>query len=1132
MSRSLLVQRRFLPLFLSQSFSAFNDNFLKNSLVFLILYKMSGESAEALVSLAGACIVAPFFLFSGLGGELADRYDKALVARRLRFAEVAVALVAVVGFGFHSVPTLFVALAGFGTVSALFGPVKYGILPDHLRTSELPRGNALVEGATFIAILAGTLAGSLAARDGGDPATFGGGLILVALAAWGAAALIPPTGERAPDLKVDPNILRSTAALMRDLRAEPLLWRMAVVVSLFWLIGAVALSLLPVLVKVLLGGSEVVVSVYLGLFAVAVALGSGLGAWLSTGRIVLLPVPAAAVVMGLAALDLAVALIGQQPAATIVGPEAFFARPLAWRVAVDLGLLAAAGGVYVVPSFAAVQHWAPVERRARVVAGVNVVTALFMTAGGLAVAGLQALGVPMAALVAGIGAIALATGVWTFRTLPMRRLHDLATILAGTLFRLEVVGRDNLAAAGPNAVVVANHVSFLDAVIAFVVLERPPTFAIDTAMATRWWVKPALRVVRAVAVDPTKPLATRTLVQTARDGGLLVIFPEGRITVTGGLMKVYDGAGLVADKAGLPLLPLHIAGPEASPFSRLDATQTRKRWLPRIRVTIGKPVRLALPDDLKGRARRRAAGMALQDVLSELAFRAADTDLTVPQAVIRAARHWGMGRVAVADPLAGELGYGRLLTAARALGGKLAAGTAAGEAVGVLLPNANAGAVTILALMSAGRVPALLNFSAGPAAVRAACAAASVRRVVTARAFVEKGRLQPLVAALAAELEVVYLEEVRETLTLADKLAARLGRLRPLTPRAPDDPAAILFTSGSEGGPKGVVLSHSNMLANVAQVAARIDFGGRDRVLNALPMFHALGLVGATLLPLVNGVPVLLYPSPLHYRIIPELVYGLNATVLFGTDTFLSGYARVAHPYDFRSLRFVVAGAEPVREATRRTYADLFGVRIFEGYGVTEAAPVLALNTPMASRPGTVGRLLPGIEARLEPVEGIPEGGKLSVRGPNIMLGYLRAAAPGVLEPPPDNWHDTGDIAAIDAEGYVALKGRAKRFAKIGGEMVSLAAAEALAGGCWPGTPVVALAEPDPRRGERIVLVTERRDATREALLRHARAAGAGELLLPAAVVVVERVPLLGSGKPDVQATAGLVAARAVATAS
>jgi acyl-[acyl-carrier-protein]-phospholipid O-acyltransferase/long-chain-fatty-acid--[acyl-carrier-protein] ligase len=326
-----------------------------------------------------------------------------------------------------------------------------------------------------------------------------------------------------------------------------------------------------------------------------------------------------------------------------------------------------------------------------------------------------------------------------------------------------------------------------------------------------------------------------------------------------------------------------------------------------------------------------------------------------------------------------------------------------------------------------------------------------------------------------------------------------------------------------------VVLSHRNMLANCAQAAARIDFGRRDKLFNVLPVFHSFGLTAGTILPLVSGVPIYLYPSPLHYRTVPELIYGVNATIVFGTDTFLAGYARSAHPYDFRSLRYILAGAEPVRDSTRRTYAEKFGLRILEGYGVTETAPVLALNTPMFNKFGTVGRLMPGTEARLEPVPGVDEGGRLYVRGPNVMLGYLKSEKPGVIEPPPEGWHDTGDIVTIDAQGFVTIRGRAKRFAKIGGEMISLAAVETLAAQLWPDVLSAVATAPDPRKGERLVLVTQKKGATRSEFQQFAKSKGASDLMVPAEVVVMEKLPVLGTGKIDMVGVANLVRERAAA---
>jgi acyl-[acyl-carrier-protein]-phospholipid O-acyltransferase/long-chain-fatty-acid--[acyl-carrier-protein] ligase len=543
-------------------------------------------------------------------------------------------------------------------------------------------------------------------------------------------------------------------------------------------------------------------------------------------------------------------------------------------------------------------------------------------------------------------------------------------------------------------------------------------------------------------------------------------------------------------------------------------------------------VKLSVDPALKGKHRRLAAGAALYGIMSDLVYRTTSIERTVPEALVEAAEIHGMGRIAVEDPVSGALTYRKLLMGARILGEKLMAFAPEGKPIGLMLPNANGTVVTLMALMSAGRVPAMINFTAGVANVLAACKAAQIDTILTSRAFIEKGRLDNLIAGLSPTVKIVYLDDIRPTITLADKLRGFWNAKTPLVARQASDWAAILFTSGSEGTPKGVVLSHRNMMANTAQAAARIDFGRQDKVFNVLPVFHSFGLTVGLILPLVSGVRIYLYPSPLHYRIVPELVYGVNATIMFGTDTFLNGYARSAHAYDFRSLRYILAGAEPVKESTRRTYLEKFGLRILEGYGVTETAPALALNTPMFNKFGTVGRILPGMEARLDTVEGVDEGGRLFVKGPNVMLGYLRAENPGVLEPPKEGWHDTGDIVTIDKQGFVTIKGRAKRFAKIAGEMVSFAAVEAIAGELWPDSLSAVGAVPDARKGERLILVTNKTGATRSEFQTFARSHGATELMMPAEVVTVEKLPLLGTGKIDNVAVTKLIKERFAAAAA
>ncbi len=1128
MSSSLLMTRRFAPLFWTQFFSAFSDNFLKNSLVFLILFQIGGSDADALITLAAAVFIAPYFFLSALGGELADRFDKAVVARRLKFAEIGIALIAVTGFALHSVPLLFLALFLFGVIASLFGPIKYGILPDHLARSELPRGNALVEGATFIAILLGTIVGGIAAKDG-DIARFALLMIVFSLMCWSASLLIPRTGQAAPDLVVQKNLLASTLGLLQFLREDPRLWWGALVTSWFWLVGAVALSLMPPLVKNVLGGGEDVVTTCLAIFSISIAIGSGLAAWLAAGRIILLPTLLGAVLLGVFAIDLGWSTLGAAPIPGLDGYLAIFGSGRGLRFALDLAGLAIAGGLFIVPTFAAVQAWAGADRRARVVAAVNVLNAAFMAGSTVIVALLQTAGMTTSQLFLLLGAASLVVAAAVGRTMPSSALSDMLSIIYRALFRIEVRGIEHLNNAGPNVIIALNHVSFLDAGLAMSLRNRRPVFAIDVAIAKKWWVRPFVGLTNALPLDPLKPMAVRSLIEAVRAGNALIIFPEGRITVTGSLMKVYDGAALIADKANAEIVPVRIEGLEQTPFSRLSKNQVRRRWFPKVKVTILEPVKLAVDPDLKGRKRRLAAGAALYAIMSDFVFRTTSTDRTVVEAVIQAAATHGRNRVAVEDPLTGELTYKRLLVGAAILGTKLMPLAAPGRAIGVMLPNANGAVVTVLGLMTAGRVPAMINFSAGAANILAACRAAQIDTILSSRTFIEKGRFGNLVAAIEKQVKIIYLEDIRAGITAGDKIRGLLNANKPLLARKPDDWAAILFTSGSEGVPKGVVLSHRNMLANAAQAAARIDFGREDKVFNVLPVFHSFGLTVGVVLPLVFGVRIYLYPSPLHYRTVAELIYGVNATIMFGTDTFLAGYARAAHPYDFRSLRYILAGAEPIRETTRRTYMEKFGLRILEGYGVTETAPVLAVNTPMFNKFGTVGRVLPGMEARLEKVEGVEEGGRLYVRGPNVMLGYLRMENPGVLEPPPEGWHDTGDIVTIDEQGFIAIKGRAKRFAKVGGEMISLAAIEALASELWPNALSAVAASPDLRKGERLILLTQHKGATRAEFMAFARARHASDLMIPSEVWVVDALPLLGSGKVDMMATTKLVHERLAA---
>jgi acyl-[acyl-carrier-protein]-phospholipid O-acyltransferase/long-chain-fatty-acid--[acyl-carrier-protein] ligase len=500
-------------------------------------------------------------------------------------------------------------------------------------------------------------------------------------------------------------------------------------------------------------------------------------------------------------------------------------------------------------------------------------------------------------------------------------------------------------------------------------------------------------------------------------------------------------------------------------------------------------------------------------------------------ALVEAAHAFGPKKPILEDQERNPLTYTDLIRASFALGHKIAKLTQPKEPVAVLLPTSAAGVVTFFALHAIGRTPVMLNFTAGLRNLRAAVKLAAVKRVLTSHRFVEQGKLHDVIDALDETCEVTYLEDLRASIGLVDRLYALAASLAPSRFRAatgPDEAAVVLFTSGSFGAPRAVILTQANVLANVEQIAAHIDLDPAWVFFNPLPIFHCFGLTGGVLLPLLTGMKAFEYPSPLHVKIIPTLVRESGASVLLATDTFINQYARSAEPDDLKGLKFVVCGAEKVRDETHDLIVDRFGpIPLLEGYGATEASPVIAVNRPEDNRRGTVGGLLPGIETRLEPVEGIARGGRLYVRGPNVMAGYLNEA--GVVERPDGGWHDTGDVVEISDDNWITILGRVKRFAKIGGEMVSLTAAETLAASLWPEARHAVIAEPDNRKGERLVLVTDRMDAEVGQLLAHAQAVGAGELAAPRKIVRVPEIPVLGTGKTDYVAIQRMVETEAKA---
>ena len=704
-------------------------------------------------------------------------------------------------------------------------------------------------------------------------------------------------------------------------------------------------------------------------------------------------------------------------------------------------------------------------------------------------------------------------------------LRAIIKIILKILFRVEVRGIENFHAAGDRVLVIANHASLIDALIIKLFLPRGMYYAIDERDASHWWARPFVKILDYCVIDTQSPLSVKTLIDFMGNDNKILLFPEARISDTNSLMKVHPSTGMVADKADATLLPVYIDGTQYSYFNNLGGV-IKRRLLPKVIVTILPPRKMELASTLKGQVRRQAAVEYLTALMREMRLQATDCDMSLYQALLNARKRFGGRRKIIEDFKRQSLSYNQIIMRTILLGRILRSETKADEPVGVFLPTSITTTVMIFSLHLHGRYPAMLNYGVGKKPLLSCIKSADVKCVYTSRAFISEAGLDELLEALQEVVEVRYLEDVAKKIGLLQKLSGLIkscfaDRYYAKQKKvAADDAAVVLFTSGSEGLPKGVVLSHKNLMINITQVACIVDFSIKDKMLNFLPMFHSFGITAGTLLPLILGIRVFQYPSPLHYKVIPGLAYEINATVIFATNTFLSGYAQQAHGYDFRSIRYVFAGAEPLTEYTEKLWMKKFGLRIFQGYGATETSPVLSANTPLTYRSGTAGHFVPGIEYKLVEVPGIEVGKRLQVKGQNIMKGYLMADQPGVIVPPStdeagEGWYDTGDIVDVDEQGYLTICGRAKRFAKIAGEMISLAVVEQIAEHVWPDALHAAVAIPDRSKGEQIILVTDCVDAVRKPMLAYAKKEGISELHVAKTIEIVRQLPILASGKLD-----------------
>ena len=673
-------------------------------------------------------------------------------------------------------------------------------------------------------------------------------------------------------------------------------------------------------------------------------------------------------------------------------------------------------------------------------------------------------------------------------------------------------------------VYVANHVSFLDPVLLFAFLPGDPVFALNGHLYRNRLIRFLMRTADVMPFNPIEPGDIKELIAKVDGGRLCVIFAEGRVTESGGLMKIYEAPGLVADKSGAPLIPVWIEGPQYGYFSKTKG-KLPHRPLPKVRVIVGRPRSFKLKDEL--RRQRDHISNEVYMILREMSFEVRyNPDISLFAQLMKTAKiHAKKGLFRrpkfVEDIQRKPQSYRDIVIKSFVLGKYLKRRTEPEEHVGLFLPNSVAALCSFFGLTAYDRIPVMLNFSVGAQNMVSMCKTAQVRIVVTSLAFVKTAKMEDAVKMMEeAGVKIIYLEKAAKEIGLWDKINAYLRYKIKRVPikKGGNRKAVILFTSGSEGAPKAVVLSHANIISNIKQMSAIETINVTDTVFNALPMFHSFGLVVGTLFPLFEGSKLFLYPSPLHYRVVAEIVYEIGASIMFGTDTFFRGYGRIAHPFDFHNIRFMFGGAEAVKPDTRNIWMERLGIRVLEAYGATECSPVVSANNRIFNRFGSIGKLLPAIEYKIEPVPGIEKGGELVVRGPNIMMGYILPDNPGMLVPLEGGWYHTGDVVEIDEIGFVYIRDRIKRFAKIGGEMVSLNAVHEMVCKAYETDGefqygVVAI--PHESKGEQIVLATNNRNVSQDGLHAYIRANAMSELFLPRIILYMEKLPVFATGKAD-----------------
>lgn len=1135
MFSKLFKNKKFMSLLISRFLSAINEGFIRIVFLFFVTYNLTRSSPTFMI--LAVILYALSFCFATIYiGQISDKISKGKVLRFVRLFEIGVMTMALVSLSLDSRLLLTSILIVMGMINACLRVLDNSLITELVPLVKLNSGNTLMKmGTVFASALSCLLLTSVLKFDVAYFVVCTAGFI-ASIISFLITLSVPQNGAADPDAPFYQNPYKVFGFVSDWLKHQFDTWAYLVGIAWFWMMAAVVFFFSADYCRTILNARwSVVMFLYASVFTLGYLLGAILYTHLSRKNNLGSYTSAVGLLLSMFLLNFIFASSGISGGGSEKGLTVFQMLTTDfnhWCIVLDIFIIGMLSAAFILPFYTLLQWKTPAYMMGRMFAFSNMVNAMAVIVAFMLMLSLTMLSFSILQVLMLVAVANAFVSVYMIRLLPTQSRKNVFRFILKTLFKVEVKGLENLEKAGKRALIITNHTSYLDVLLISAFIDKKITFTVSDRLIDKTLVKFMTNLTDVRPLDPLSPFAVKYMAERLQEDRICMILTEGIIEGGNTRMKIYEGPALMAVKGEAPILPIRIDGACHTIFSRILGKKAYFKLFPKITLTIQEPVSFQFEENLTTRELREKSSSRLYDILSDMTFESYDKDRTLFTAIAQSMKMVGYFKPVMEDTSRQPMKFFTIFLRSFVLGRILSRALPDEKYIGVMIPTSNACALSFLGLHAFGKVPAMINFTSGFKQVISTCQTIGLKTIITAKKVVLIAKLDALIQALEESgIKVIYLEDLKTTLTVKDKLFGIFGAFFPIKAYrkslaakvSPDDPAVVLFTSGSEGMPKAVFLSHKNVLSNCYQIPSRLDVMTDDVFLNCLPMFHSFGLGAGTVLPLLMGVKTVLYPTPLHYRIIPEICASTKATIFFGTDTFLAGYAKCANPYDFNSLRIVAAGAEKVKDETRKIWAEKFGVRILEGYGATECSPFISVNTFLHQKKDSVGRLLPGMTYCLKPIEGINDGQELWVKGPNIMLGYMRYDAPLKLEPPEDGWYDTGDIVTVDENRYISIKGRCKRFAKIGGEMVSLLAVEMVIEKRWPGFVSGVVNIPDSKKGEKIVLITTCKTVTKEELIMAFKDAGVTELGLPSIIMTTDQPPLLGSGKFDYVAAKEMV---------